>query len=1463
MGRLFRLSLAISVGLPLLVAAILVLVVALLRSGLVNDRLDEWITALARKDGVFFVRVENVSGELPWHLLVDRVEIGDGVGVWLTVEKGEVHWHPFDTLTLLDEVKWRVHVESVSAARVEWTRLPVDDEDEDDEPFRWDRFPRILAHRLRVDDLDLSGTILDGERARLRAEGGLVLGEWEHGFVDLRLERIDGRRGHAHVDLRSGGSPLEFGGTVTASEEAGGALVALARLHDGAEVELEATASGPLADWRVTAKVWESEIGRLAIESAVSFGSEGKIRLEGSFDPVPRQRERYLVGEGAPMGIRAEGAIVPDVEIRVDAAELVADGRVLRASGRLDLSSREYRLDAEVAAERRGERVELAGLSIESSSAGAEGTLDDGGSMDADVAVVAPAIDGWSAESLRAAFRARDPVGDEPTGFTFDAEVHGLESGDALPPLVGSEPKARLRGALDLERGLLDAREIEIAGQSASVEGSAKLDDDFRVLTVDVRAVAESLETLTPAVGTRVSGAASVELDARVELGAGKVSAVLSAGSEDLDIGEAGWDAMLGDRMELRAEFEGFVSGPATASATLNSPALSVNATGSVGEDGRDLVADLELAADNLSRLAKPAQAAIAGRLGATVSVRGRLDDFAMDASVQGRDFSFEGLRFDRLRAGVRATGLPERWSGDVSVDARYGEIAATIEGAAAMPDARRLVLQGVKVDGPRTNAAVDLDIDLERGLAAGTVRGGSKDLSLWRPFVGVGLGGAIEIDASLAKTQGENPQQTIAGTASLRDVALAIGDRELFVDALDLTAENSSVGVVAAGTASLAASRVRYGDLYLVKANGEARGEGAAWAFDAGGELGSGRRVAVDVSGSLSAGSNPVLTLARLGGDLGGVAVELARPATISFSGGGIAADSIGLRFPSDGTLELSLAALPSGFRVTTDLARVPLAPISAFVPEVALAGTVDGRVSLAGSSVATLEGSVALRGNEVAADVGEDRAPRPVDATVQATLARGRVAATVSLSGLTDTSLGLKANLPLAPPSASDPVDVELVWRGDLGEAATLVPFWEERIEGRIDADLRLTGSAAQPSIVGAIELEELVYENTASGFVLSRGSAKLVGRGTSLVLERLEGSDGGRGTIAARGKVEFGTLPAFEAELDVSAADAVLTRLDVATVRADAEVAVRAKGTADAERVGPSISGSVSGNARIAEARVHIPSRFTAGIPELEVEEIGGRSGKSDASSRRNGPKSVLDLAFDVHGDNRIFVSGRGLESEWKTDLHVGGTTADPRIEGTVQSVRGELELLGRRFDVSSATIRFDGGKGNRPYLALTATADANDITAVVDVVGPALHPEIELRSEPPLPRDEVLARVLFGQSAGNLSALQSVQLARSVSQLAGGPFSGGTSFLGKFGESLGLDRLGLESSDTDGSAALSASKYLTDDVYLRVQQGLTPEASKVAIEWEIFRNITVESDVSQDAQGEVGVSWRWDY
>ena len=103
------------------------------------------------------------------------------------------------------------------------------------------------------------------------------------------------------------------------------------------------------------------------------------------------------------------------------------------------------------------------------------------------------------------------------------------------------------------------------------------------------------------------------------------------------------------------------------------------------------------------------------------------------------------------------------------------------------------------------------------------------------------------------------------------------------------------------------------------------------------------------------------------------------------------------------------------------------------------------------------------------------------------------------------------------------------------------------------------------------------------------------------------------------------------------------------------------------------------------------------------------------------------------------------------------------------------RGRIEILGKRFNLTSGTLTFAGDLiPIVEFMATTATASA---TVTVSVTGRADDPTIRFSSNPELPQEEVLSRILFERSVGSLSPLQAAQLIDALAQFTGVGGSGG--------------------------------------------------------------------------------------
>ena len=110
--------------------------------------------------------------------------------------------------------------------------------------------------------------------------------------------------------------------------------------------------------------------------------------------------------------------------------------------------------------------------------------------------------------------------------------------------------------------------------------------------------------------------------------------------------------------------------------------------------------------------------------------------------------------------------------------------------------------------------------------------------------------------------------------------------------------------------------------------------------------------------------------------------------------------------------------------------------------------------------------------------------------------------------------------------------------------------------------------------------------------------------------------------------------------------------------------------------------------------------------------------------------------------------------------------------------------------------------------------------DDVQVGINVSGSAQFPQIAFTSSPSLPQEEVVARILFGSSVTEISAIQAVQLAASLNTLRGG--GGGLNPLGRLRSATGFSRIRILDADsaTGRGTAVSAGMYLSDDIYVEI-------------------------------------------
>jgi translocation and assembly module TamB len=300
-------------------------------------------------------------------------------------------------------------------------------------------------------------------------------------------------------------------------------------------------------------------------------------------------------------------------------------------------------------------------------------------------------------------------------------------------------------------------------------------------------------------------------------------------------------------------------------------------------------------------------------------------------------------------------------------------------------------------------------------------------------------------------------------------------------------------------------------------------------------------------------------------------------------------------------------------------------------------------------------------------------------------------------------------------------------------------------------------------------------------------------------------------------------------------------------------------------------------VDGSVHVNRTDIEIPSGFPPDVAVLDVR----RPGKPPPP--RPEKPLVIELNVNVDAPRQILVKGRGLDAEMGGSLRIRGTADAPVVSGGFELQRGFFTLASNQLNFSRGEVTFNG-EGLRkkidPTLDFVAQTSVLDTTVMVTISGLADAPKIELSSTPDLPQDEIMARLLFGESAAQLTALQVVQIGAALATLTGG--GGGLNPLAKIQKTLGLDRLSVGSAPTTGTGAnqqsqgynVEAGRYVSSRVFVAVKESTTG-TSQLAVDVDLTKHLKLQTRLGNgstttqgttpenDPGSSIGLAYQFEY
>ncbi|MGP9818833.1 translocation/assembly module TamB domain-containing protein [Salinarimonas sp. NSM] len=1190
------------------------------------------------------ISIGSVEGALSSEATIRDIRISDGEGVWLSLDRATIDWNRSALI-----FQRRLEVNELTLGTLTVERLPVPGEDVDEgDVEEGPLFPELPLEvdvdRFALEELVLGEPVL-GTAARLSAEGSTRIGDPEEGItLDFEAQRLD-EPGTFSADVAYQPVANTLALDVTLDEPAGGLVARIADLPGLPPVRLTLQGEGPLADFAAN----------LDFEAGPTIGADGRAtvqRVDGAYalDLDLAARIAGLLPEAvAPIfegttqlsgdvTVGDSGRIALEgVRLASPVAELTVGGAI-GPQGALDLAVQGRALPTEGGVTEAG-RARIGELALDLSVNGSvQAPRIDGEIVARDVATPVVSLDSLDLTVDSAPVGTDDP----PTRFSFDvdAAAQGLAFADeALQDAIGPSLSVVARGAVSAE-GVADVETAAIETQTASATFQGRLGASDLDGTLD--AAIPGLEAFSRLTGLDLAGSADVSARLVGDPAAEQITAQLDGTLGGFESGIAAIDGLVGDTATLSGTAQRIPGGFGLTNLMLDGANLMLVADGRATDEDADLTLDV-----TIPTLA-PLDARIdAGRATAQARLTGSLATPNVAATVSLRDVVAMDRPIERLDLRLAAQDV----TGDLDADiALSGSVAGeAAEGTARLrrTDGGGLALDGLDLAIGSVDLAGDLAVG-DAGLAAGEIRLDAGDLSDLAPLLLTELGGALEADVSLAVEDGGQNADIMAEGSSLRvgDVALS----DVFVD---LRARDLFRNPVLNG--AVRAQRLVAGGQTFESVGLAFDGTPQETAFTA---SATAQGFDLDADGRLvPEGDAITIALSEFSATRDGRSIVLADEASVTIADGAVAIDGLQLR-ADGGTIAVD-GTLGEALDLEARIADLPLSAAEIFVPDLGIAGVVNGTVDVSGTPAAP-EGAYDLSVSGFSVPQLRDAGLPGVDLEARGAFTgeRATVDSTLAVGG---GRLAVSGSVPLDP---SGTIDLDFTARAiPLALARAAAP------------DLDISGTLSGSADLGGT-------------FEAPTGSYSLDVDGLSLAQARDAGID-------AIDVTATGRLTGDRATVDASIAAPPLGTLSV-----DGSVPLDPSGTIDLAVSGPVSLDPLS--------RFLDPGQRVGGQAQVDL-DVGG----TFADPRITGGAALSGGAFrdDLRGIALTDISGR-VSAEGDT-VRIADLTARTPNGGTL-SVGGSVGLRGG----FPATLTITGRDAQLLSSdLLTAVADLD-----LDVTGP---------------------------------------------------------------------------------------------------------------------------------------------
>jgi translocation and assembly module TamB len=380
-------------------------------------------------------------------------------------------------------------------------------------------------------------------------------------------------------------------------------------------------------------------------------------------------------------------------------------------------------------------------------------------------------------------------------------------------------------------------------------------------------------------------------------------------------------------------------------------------------------------------------------------------------------------------------------------------------------------------------------------------------------------------------------------------------------------------------------------------------------------------------------------------------------------------------------------------------------------------------------------------------------------------------------------------------------------------------------DRASGRLDAQLKVTGTADAPHLTGELHLAHGALDAYQINLSLREVSFTARLSDSALGIEGMAHA-GPDGRAAVQGELHWQQgLP--YGDLHLTGEDLRILSIPEARVDASPDVRVHLEG----RRI------DVSGEVQLPYARID-PANLANAVLTSSDEIIVGE------------PKSAPQEQFKVSSNltmtlgERVTVNTHGLSGRLSGSLKVSSDdTGINRGSGELNVEEGKYLAYGRNLDIQRGRLLFSNGLLGDPGLDLRAVKKFPDITAGINVRGTLRNPRMTFFSDPEVSQSQIVSLLLAG---GSLESVQNSadSAERTNAGRSDALMQGGAILAQQIGGRYNIEA-GVEQ-DMTNETSLVLGRYLSPRLYVSYGVGLAEAINTIKMRYTIGDHWTVKTE-----------------